>query len=154
MVGFYLEPFHQSIRKSQLLSPKFYFFDCGVKRSLDKSIRQVLLEETSVFGELFEHWVIQECFRLNSYNESDFSFSYYASKNNVEIDLILSRGKERVFVEIRSSRKIDDLKVDRFRRAAQGLKAKNVYFVSRDERSLDLDNVKCRHWSKFLEEVF
>jgi len=34
LVGFLLEPFHESIRKRQTENPKFYFFDTDVLRSL------------------------------------------------------------------------------------------------------------------------
>lgn len=33
-LGVLLRPYHPSLWKSQLLSPKFYFFDCGVQRQL------------------------------------------------------------------------------------------------------------------------
>ncbi len=32
-IGFFLEPYDQSVRKVQKQSPKFYFFDTGVKRN-------------------------------------------------------------------------------------------------------------------------
>ena len=38
LVGFLLPAFHRSIRKQQRTNPKFYFFDTGVKRSLDRTL--------------------------------------------------------------------------------------------------------------------
>ena len=34
LLGFLLEPFHESVRKSQRMHPKFYFVDAGIERSL------------------------------------------------------------------------------------------------------------------------
>jgi predicted AAA+ superfamily ATPase len=34
LIGFYLPPFHRSIRKRQRIAPKFYLMDTGVKRAL------------------------------------------------------------------------------------------------------------------------
>ena len=39
LVGFYLNPYHSSIRKSQRLSPKFYLFDTGVCRALKGTLK-------------------------------------------------------------------------------------------------------------------
>ena len=38
LVGFLLPAFHRSIRKQQRVNPKFYFFDPGVKRALDRTL--------------------------------------------------------------------------------------------------------------------
>jgi len=37
-LGLRLSSFHKSIRKSQLVSPKFYMFDIGVKRAQEQSL--------------------------------------------------------------------------------------------------------------------
>ena len=34
-MGFFLEPCHNSVRKRQIMSPKFYLFDTGVARAFD-----------------------------------------------------------------------------------------------------------------------
>jgi predicted AAA+ superfamily ATPase len=67
LLGFYLPAFHQSVRKSQKSNPKFYLFDTGVKKALEQSLDQVVVPRTSVFGELFESFLINEIMRLNSY---------------------------------------------------------------------------------------
>ena len=57
----------------------------------------------SVFGELFEAFVIQEIFRLNQYLERDFRLSYFRTKGGAEVDLVLSKGRRTILVEIKSS---------------------------------------------------
>ena len=57
--------FKKSIRKSQTLNPKFYLIDCGLKKSLEGSLEQKPVPMTSVFGELFKHFVINEIKKLN-----------------------------------------------------------------------------------------
>ena len=37
LLGFFLEPFHRSLRKRQRANPKFYFFDIGVQRALSSN---------------------------------------------------------------------------------------------------------------------
>jgi predicted AAA+ superfamily ATPase len=66
LVGFKLPAFSQSVRKQQMLSSKFYLFDLGVKRSLDRTLN--LVPSTGqIIGPLFEHFIICEAIRLNDY---------------------------------------------------------------------------------------
>ena len=62
LLGFFLPHYHRSIRKQQRQSPKFYFFDTGVKRALDKQLESPLVKNTYSYGNAFEHRVLLECF--------------------------------------------------------------------------------------------
>lgn len=108
-LGFFLEPYAKSVRKVQKQAPKFYFFDMGVKRALERKLTTPLPEQTSEYGEAFESWFVNECFRLNSYLELDFDFSYLRTRDDVEVDLIIDRpGAATVMVEIKSSTSVDE----------------------------------------------
>jgi predicted AAA+ superfamily ATPase len=72
-IGFYLPSFHRSIRKSQKQHPKFYYFDIGVKRQLDRTIDSWLVPGTVAYGEAFEHFIILEIFRLAAYYQKDWT---------------------------------------------------------------------------------
>ncbi|MCX6123479.1 MAG: AAA family ATPase, partial [Proteobacteria bacterium] len=67
LIGFYLQSFHRSIRKRQRESPKFYLFDTGVRRALANTLNLPLDPSTFEYGNAFEHLVVLECHRLNSY---------------------------------------------------------------------------------------
>ena len=108
-LGFFLEPYNRSVRKVQRQSPKFYFFDNGVKRALQRRLNVPLEPQTSDYGEAFECWFINECHRLNQYLELDYAFSYLRTKDDMEVDLIIDRpGKEPVLVEVKSATSIDE----------------------------------------------
>lgn len=79
------------MRKVQKQAPKFYLFDLGLKKALEGRLSVPLSPSTSEYGEAFESWFVNECFRLNSYREPDFQFSYLRTKDDVEIDLIIER---------------------------------------------------------------
>jgi predicted AAA+ superfamily ATPase len=75
LVGFFLPAFHQSVRKRQRVSPKFYFFDPGVKRALARTLQQEIYPRTYEYDQAFEHWVVLEFFRLAHYLDKEWSFS-------------------------------------------------------------------------------
>ena len=116
LVGFHLPAFHRSVRKQLRTSPKFYFFDPGIVRALDNTLRVELLPQTYAFGNAFEHWVILECFRLNEYRQLDYKFSYLQTKDGSEIDLIIQRpGKPELLAEIKSASRITDQQCGRLK---------------------------------------
>ena len=154
LVGFYLPAFHFSQRKSIKLQPKFYLFDLGVKKALEGSLSQPSPERSSGYSKAFEHFLICEVFRLNSYARSDFFLSHYQTNSGGEIDLVLKRGKEVIAIEIKSTERIDPVEVRRLKRVAEPLLPKSIYYVSQDPVTTKIDGVNCLHWKKFLETLF
>jgi predicted AAA+ superfamily ATPase len=107
LIGTFLEPYHTSLRKRVSMKPKFYLFDTGVQRALSRSLTIPIQEGTSAFGELFESFFINECLKLNKYFERDFAFSYLATRDGVEIDLVVERpGAPLLLLEIKSATRI------------------------------------------------
>ncbi len=103
MIGIYLPAFHKSVRKQQINSPKFYFFDIGVLRTLRGQITIDIHPSTYEYGKLFEHFVILEIHRLNQYYEQDYKLFYLKTKDGKEIDLIIIKPDSKCFIiEIKS----------------------------------------------------
>lgn len=154
LLGFYLPGFHKSIRKGQSLHPKFYFFDIGVKRAIERSYHDRFSAGSVTFGDAFEHLVILECFRLNSYLNMDFRFSYFRTKEGQEIDLILSRSRKTIAIEIKSKDKIDFDEIKKFNTYANEIGATEKYYLSRDENPTQIEGVSCLPWKKGIEKIF
>jgi predicted AAA+ superfamily ATPase len=156
LVGFLLPPFHRSIRKRQRESPKFFLFDVGVKRALDKTLRLDILPRNYSFGSAFEHFVLAECFRLNEYLKLDFKFSYLRTKDDVEIDLIIERpGQPDLLVEIKSTDRV----VEDDARSLNSIvkdwdRDYEAEIWSLDPFEKQEGHLRCRHWMNALDEVF
>lgn len=151
LIGFYLPAFHHSKRKSVKLQPKFYIFDLGIKKAMERSLQQDVVEGTTVYGQAFEHFIISEVYRLNSYMRWDFSLSQYQTSAGGELDLILTRGRKTIAIEIKSATSIDPVEVRKVKRVAEGLSANKVIYVSRDPVASEVDGVTCLHWKDFFE---
>ncbi|HLE10745.1 MAG: hypothetical protein A2504_02695 [Bdellovibrionales bacterium RIFOXYD12_FULL_39_22] len=153
LLGFYLPVFHQSVRKSQRLSPKFYVIDTGIKKALEGSLDQKPAPRTSEYGELFEHFVISEIKKLNDYFEKNFRFSFFSTKNQVEIDLILTKANSNILIEIKSTEKIDRQEIKSLAKIATDFPGvRGVYYLSRDPISYKIDGVQCLPWDLFLKK--
>ncbi len=153
-LGNRLPAYHNSIRKSQLLSPKFYWFDLGVYRFLAGQIHSKLLPGSSDYGRAFECFVVNEILRFNSYKELDYKLSYFETKHGAEIDLVMSRGRETIAIEIKSRSRIDPIEVQSLETIAKDLPfCKKIYYLSQDETSQQVGKVCCVHWKNIFSEL-
>jgi len=123
-LGFFLEPYHRSLRKRQISSPKFYLFDTGVKRALERTLRQDLVPSTSAFGAAFEHLVI-----------------------------IDRPGMPTALVEIKSSQKTDEHNTRYLRSLAPSLEQSESFCLSLDPHERVRDGVNYLPWQRGLAEL-
>ena len=155
LVGFYLQPYHTSIRKSQRRSPKFYLFDTGVCRALKGTLDVPLLPQTYDFGEAFEHFIILEIIKLVEYGRKNWKYFYLLTKDRAEIDLIIDRpGQTTLCIEIKSSDSITEGDMRNLIRLGTDIPQSKLYCLSRDPRRRRIQNVLCMEWQEGLKEIF
>jgi predicted AAA+ superfamily ATPase len=154
LLGFILEPFHLSIRKRQLQSPKFYFFDPGIVRALTRMLTVPLKPKTYAYGRAFEQFVINEIFRLNSYQQKDYRFSYLNTKDGVEIDLIVERpGQATVLVEIKSTVQVTEQDVRQLARFKKDLPNSEAFCLSQDPVKKMINGILTFPWKEGIKAL-
>jgi predicted AAA+ superfamily ATPase len=155
LLGFFLEPYHLSVRKRQSQKSKFYFFDTGVTRTLQNTVNLKLYAQTPAYGDLFEQFIILECIRLNDYFEKHYSFSYLRTKDDVEIDLIIERpGKNPVLVEIKSSTKINKDDTTNLKSISKEFKNADLLVLTNITKNAIVDGVQFMNWQDGLKKIF
>ena len=154
LLGFMLEPYHKSVRKRQRQAPKFYLFDAGVRRALDRTLTVELKPKTYAYGKAFEHLVIAEAVRLNEYHQKDFRFSYLRTKDGAEIDLVVERpGAPTALVEIKSTEQVDDRDTRSLERFAADIPRSEAFILSTDPMAKRIGKVKALPWQQGLGEL-
>jgi predicted AAA+ superfamily ATPase len=154
LLGFMLEPYHQSVRKRQRQAPKFYLFDTGVRRALDRTLTIELKPGTYAYGKAFEHMVITEAIRLNEYQQKDFRFFYLRTKDDAEIDLIVERpGISTALVEIKSAQRIDERDARSLDKFAADMPKSEAFILSTDPMAKRIGNIKAFPWQQGLKEI-
>lgn len=103
LVGFTLQPYAQSPRVRLLRTPKFYFFDLGVRNAvaglpLDKGIL------ATQAGSLMEHWVACELFWRTQYLGRGYSLCFWRTVGGSEVDLVLLTPRETIPIEVKYTR--------------------------------------------------
>jgi len=155
LLGKILEPFHHSFRKRLKSAPKFYFFDVGIVRALSHMLSVPLIESTSYFGELFESFIIMECFKLASYYYSDYRFSYLMTADGVEIDLVVERpAKPLLLIEIKSGTQVKKMELKNLQDIAKELGNCEAVCFSNDPLRRKIDNVMIYPWQEGIKNFF
>lgn len=152
LVGFLLPAFHRSIRKQQRSNPKFYYFDTGVKRSLNRTLGIPLIAGTYEYGRAFEHFVITQIAYLSRYRNCDWRLSYLRTGADVEIDLVIERpGLPVALIEIKSSTRIDERDIRHLARFTGDFDTPLALCISRDPTRMQIGDVLCVHWREAFE---
>lgn len=154
LIGIRLNSYHRSVRKQQHKAPKFYFFDLGVKRALDRTLDIPLKPGTSAYGDAFEHFIILEILRLATYKKLDYELSYLLTKDGAEIDLILDRpGMAPVLVEIKSKEHVDDRDARALEHFRGDFRNAELYLLSKDSHQKRIGNTSALPWRKGIEQI-
>ncbi len=155
LIGFFLEPYHDSFRKRLSHHPKFYLFDTGVTRALAYLTDVKLVKKTSAYGNAFEHFIILECVRLNSYYRLQYKFSYLRTQDEVEIDLIVERpGKKLLCIEIKSAEKINRENISSFISITKDMENSEAICICNEEYMKKIDHVLVLPWRIALQKYF
>ena len=155
LLGFFLNAYQHSFRKRLNKSPKFYFFDPGIVRVLSGLISLPLMERTSMYGEVFEHFIILQCIHLARYVNRHFRFSYLQTKDGAEIDLVVERpGLPVLFIEIKSTTQIQEADLTSLKKLSQDFGICEAVCFSRDPYAKQFGDIKVIPWEEGVKNYF
>jgi predicted AAA+ superfamily ATPase len=103
LVALKLEPYLKSARKRLVRHPKYYLFDLGCVNSLAGRTLRDSIKPPTVYGMLFEHFVILEIYRLLSYSGQYFRVFHWRSSHGAEVDLLVEKENVLFAIEIKST---------------------------------------------------
>lgn len=119
-----LRAYDPNIKKQYIKSPKIFLRDTGLLHTLLnlETFDDILGHQ--VFGSSFEGFVIENLIRLFP----RWNFYYYRTKSGAEIDLVMSKGRKVIAIEVKASKAP---KLQRgFWSACEDVKATKKYVVS------------------------
>jgi len=142
-----LQPYHTNLKKRLIKSPKVYFRDTGILNSLLNINTFDELFSHPVYGTAWEIIVIENI--INKYKGWDFFFYRTASGN--EIDLVLTKAKRVIAIEIKAS---TTPKLGRgFWQALDDIQATEAYVIAQVNINYPMkNNVMVYSLNDFLEK--
>jgi uncharacterized protein len=102
-IVFFLEPYHENIRKRLTKSPKLYFTDTGLAAYLlgIENINQ--MSRDPLRNNLFENMVIVDYLKYRYNIGLDPNVYFYRDSHQNEVDLVIKNGQEFIIAEVKSS---------------------------------------------------
>lgn len=159
LLGFRLPGFDTSIRKQVRLADKFYFFDTGVVRAIEKTLSIPMVEHTSYYGHLFETFIVMEIRKIAERHRREWTFSYLCTKEGQEIDLIIQRPQnEFILIEIKSTLNTTDEELKSILSLGPDFdkkyKKKSLkILISQDKNSRISENIECLYFTDALKKI-
>lgn len=99
-----LQPYHANISKRLIKAPKMYFSDTALASYLMGIHDPDVLLRGPFLGHLFETAVVLEHIKWASMTGTSATFSYFRTKDGIEVDLFIEQGIDIYAREIKSSR--------------------------------------------------
>lgn len=150
LLGFSLPPFSRSPRARLLRTPRFYFFDLGVRNAAaGLPLKSGLLSTEA--GRLFEHWVACELATRIGYLGRGYRLSFFRTVDGAEVDLILETPKEVIPIEVKwthSPRPTDARNIEHFIELHPGLARRGLVVCRARRREQLTTNVVAIPWEE------
>lgn len=100
-----IDPYLKNARKRILSSPRYYFFDIGVRNALARLPLDPSVVEAQK-GILFEHAVILEIIRRIRVLKKDYRVCFWRTSAGAEVDCVVDMGMKAIPIEIKASKKV------------------------------------------------
>ena len=98
-----LQPWHRNHTSRLVKSPKIHMADSGLAATLASLGANDWVAQRRRFGHLLESFVVQQLVAQAGWTDPDLRFWHYRDKDQVEVDLVITRGSQTWGVEVKSS---------------------------------------------------
>jgi predicted AAA+ superfamily ATPase len=149
LLGFELEAFTSTVKRKAIGTPKFYFFDTGVVRTL--RALPPIAETSADFGEFFEHFIFMELRAWIDYRRPQARLAYWRSASGAEVDFIID-GK--IAVEVKAAKNIQDRHLAGLRALREEAICAKYFLVCREDRPRKIDGIEALPWEVFLNALW
>lgn len=143
-----VEPFMRNARKRILSTPRFYFFDLGVRNALARLPMEPAAVRSQK-GLLFEHAVVLELLRRIRILKKDFRLNFWRTSGGAEVDCVIDMGSEVIPIEIKAAKRVrlGELKgLKNFLEDYRPLAREGYVITMGDSAERLADNILCIPW--------
>ncbi len=98
-----LLPWHRNDAKRLGKTPKVYLVDSGLAATLTGLTAPDWNARRERFGPLLETFVVEQLVAQSGWTDPDLRFWHYRDKDQVEVDLVITRGRQTWGVEIKAA---------------------------------------------------
>jgi len=151
-IAYTLQPWYNNMNKRIVKSPKLFFYDTGLLCHLLGIKTLTALKSNSLYGSIFENWVITEIKKNNFNNGINGGLYYFRDSLGNEVDLILENGDVPIGIEIKSSAKFSTEMLRGLKYwQKQQPKSNSILFYSGKTQSVINDTMTVLPWKDIID---
>ncbi len=150
MIGDYLFIFSKKAKRRLILSPKFYFFDVGIYRTLRPKGPLDMPEE--IEGVALETFVYQEIKAINEYLDLGYSLFYWRTASQFEVDFILYGKQGIIAIEVKRTKKPSTKHLKGLKMFLKDYPTAKAYLVYLGDRTMSDGQIEIIPIKKFLKQ--
>jgi len=98
-----LPAWHRNAAKRLIKAPKIHMVDSGLAATLAGLTAKDWIEKRSRMGHLLESFVVQQIIAQAAWTDPDLRFWHYRDKDQVEVDLVITRGAMTWGIEVKAA---------------------------------------------------
>lgn len=98
-----LQPWHRNHANRLIKSPKVHIVDSGLAATLSDLGVEDWAAQRDRFGHLLESFVVQQLIAQAGWTDPDLRFWHYRDKDQIEVDAVITRGRQTWGVEVKSA---------------------------------------------------
>ena len=98
-----LPAWHRNEAKRLVRAPKVHLVDSGLAATLAELTVEDWLGQRDRMGHLLESFVVQQVIAQGAWTDPDLRFWHYRDKDQVEVDLVLTRGRRTWGIEVKAA---------------------------------------------------
>lgn len=148
LLGDDLPAWRRTEKRKPLTTAKFYFFDIGIVRHLQR--RRQLQEGSPEFGEAFESYVYHELKTYCDYQGVP-DLAYWRSTSDFEVDFILN---DRTAIEVKAKTNVSDRDLRGLRALQEERLLKHSVVVSLETHPRRAGEIEILPWQEFLARLW
>ena len=114
-----LPAWHRNEAKRLIKTPKIHLLDSGLAATLAGLEAGDWTTRRDRFGHLIESFVVQQLIAQAGWTDPDLRFWHYRDKDQVEVDLVITRGRRTWGVEVKTSATVTPADGNGLRRLAE-----------------------------------
>ena len=149
LIGYELPAWGRSQKRKAIETAKFYLFDVGVARAIQKL--PPLVPKSTDFGDALEHFIFHELKTYIDARQPGCDLHYWRSASQFEVDFILG---EHTAIEVKATRSVSTRDLKGLTALAEEGVMKHLLLVCQEPTPRKIGKILVLPWSEFLERLW
>lgn len=151
LLAFRIPVFQKKAKRRMVQHPKFFYFDCGVYRSL--RAKGPLDAPEEIDGAALETLVLQEMRALNSYLALGYDFYFWRSSDQKEVDFVLYGERGILAFEVKRSSRFNKQDLSALRLFLSDYPEAKGFFLYGGDQELEVNGIQILPLKRFFQNA-